>query len=147
MEKGENIEIIRHYCSFEEKVAEAKTDDVLEKVKENFMEIMEIFEYAGDGMVVIDKFGRLILANRKYEEITGYKRENFLGKSIISIIHERYRPKFVKLFLKVLSGERVRGELRIINKYGKTVPIEFSSVPIRENGEISGICWRRCNSH
>jgi len=105
MEKGENIEIIRHYCSFEEKVAETETDDVLEKVKENFM---EIFEYAGDGIVVIDKFGRLILANRKCEEITGYKRENFLGKSIISIIHERHRPKFVRLFLKVLSGERVR---------------------------------------
>ncbi|MCD6243110.1 PAS domain S-box protein [Candidatus Bathyarchaeota archaeon] len=135
MEKGENIEIIRHYFSFEEKVAETETDDVLEKVKENFM---EIFEHAGDGIVVIDKFGRLILANRKCEEITGYKRENFLGKSIISIIHERHRPKFVKLFLKVLSGERVRGELRIINKYGKTVPIEFSSVPIRENGEIIG---------
>ena len=135
MEKEENIEITKYYCSLEEKVAEAKTDDLLEKVKENFM---EIFEYAGDGIVVIDKFGRLILANRKCEEITGYKRENFLGKSIISVIHERHRPKFVKLFLKVLSGERVRGELRIINKYGKTVPVEFSSVPIRENGEIIG---------
>jgi len=143
MEKEEIIEITK-YCSLEEKVAEAKTDDLLKKVKENFM---EIFEYAGDGIVVIDKFGRLILANRKCEEITGYKRENFLGKSIISVIHEGHRPKFVKLFIKVLSGERVRGELRIINKYGKTVPIEFSSVPIRENGEISGICWRRCNSH
>ena len=135
MEKEENIEITKYYCSFEEEVAETKTDDLLKKVKENFM---EIFEYAGDGIVVIDKLGRLILANRKCEEITGYKRENFLGKSIISVIHERHRPKFVKLFLKVLSGERVRGELRIINKYGKTVPIEFSSVPIRENGEIIG---------
>ena len=135
MEKEENIEITKYYCSFEEKVAETKTDDLLKKVKENFM---EIFEYAGDGIVVIDKFGRLILANRKCEEITGYKRENFLGNSIISVIHERHRPKFVKLFLKVLSGERVRGELRIINKYGKTVPVEFSSVPIRENGEIIG---------
>ena len=134
MEKEENIELTKYYCSFEE-VAETKTDDLLKKVKENFM---EIFEYAGDGIVVIDKFGRLILANRKCEEITGYKRENFLGKSIISVIHERHRPKFVKLFLKVLSGERVRGELRIINKYGKTVPVEFSSVPIRENGEIIG---------
>ncbi len=135
MEKEENIEITKYYCSLEEEVVEAKTDDLLKKVKENFM---EIFEYAGDGIVVIDKFGRLILANRKCEEITGYKRENFLGKSIISVIHERHRPKFVKLFLKVLSGERVRGELRIINKYGKTVPVEFSSVPIRENGEIIG---------
>jgi len=134
MEKEENIEIAK-YCGFEEKVAETKTDDLLKKVKENFM---EIFEYAGDGIVVIDKFGRLILANRKCEEITGYKREDFLDKSIISIIHERHRPKFVKLFLKVLSGKRVRGELRIINKYGKTVPIEFSSVPIRENGKIIG---------
>jgi len=135
MEKEENIEITKYYCSFEEKVAETKTDDLLKKVKENFM---EIFEYAGDGIVVIDKLGRLILANRKCEEITGYKRENFLGNSIISVIHERHRPKFVKLFIKVLSGERVRGELRIINKYGKTVPVEFSSVPIRENGEIIG---------
>ena len=33
MEKEENIELTKYYCSFEEEVVEAKTDDLLKKLK------------------------------------------------------------------------------------------------------------------
>lgn len=42
--------------------------------------LSEVFETLRDGLIILDKKGRIVLMNRAAEEITGYRRDEAIGK-------------------------------------------------------------------
>jgi PAS domain S-box-containing protein len=55
-------------------------DTTIEKLLKNPQFLPEMFETMRDGLMVIDNEGNVVLFNRAAEEITGYKKEEVIGK-------------------------------------------------------------------
>jgi len=55
-------------------------DTMIEKLLKNPQFLPEMFETMRDGLMVIDNEGNVVLFNRAAEEITGYKKEEVIGK-------------------------------------------------------------------
>ena len=111
-----------------------------EKLKRAEEKYWNLFENAGDGIIIFDKSGRIIAANRKCEEITGFKREDYIGKSFKKLVStKRFTKKALKAYNDLLKGKSVRIELEIKNARKKEIIVELSSVPLREKGKIVGM--------
>lgn len=96
-----------------------------------FAEAFEcLFENASDAIYIIDKHGNFVAVNRKAEELTGFKRENFIGKSFRNIIPLKSLPKAVDGFLDVIRGKEVKLELELKTAYKKRILVEVTSKPL-----------------
>jgi len=73
----EIIEIVRDIT--EEKLLEEKLRIAEEKYE-------TLFESAGDGIFILDQRGRFVAANKKCEEMTGLKRDDYIGKSFRIVV-------------------------------------------------------------
>ena len=97
-----------------------------------------LFENASDAIYVLDTRGNFLTVNRKAEELTGFKREDFVGKPFRKIIPLKSLPKAIGGFLSVVRGKSIRLELELKTAAKKTVPVEVTSAPLIINGKMVG---------
>ena len=101
-----------------------------------------VFESAGDIMMLIDKKGRIIDINGKSVEISGYSKEDVLGKHIrvLSKILTKKSLRTVTInFLKRIVGFNIPPyEIELIKKDGELLTFEVSAQPIKKDGKIIG---------
>ena len=97
-----------------------------------------LFENASDAIYILDKNGNFAAVNRKAEELTGFKREDFVGKSFRKIIPLKSLPEAIKGFLDVVRGKEVKIELELKTATKKTVLAEVTSTPLIVKGKIVG---------
>ncbi|MFQ6073322.1 MAG: PAS domain S-box protein, partial [Methanosarcinales archaeon] len=99
-----------------------------------------ILENANDIIYVLDKNGNFTFLNKKAEEITGYKREEFIGRPFTELLAPEYVECSINRFKKIIQGDLIESsELEIITKSGKRVYLELNAIPIKENGKIVGV--------
>lgn len=125
----EIIEIVRDIT--EEKLLEEKLRIAEEKYE-------TLFESAGDGIFILDQRGRFVAANKKCEEMTGLKRDDYIGKSFRIVVSPKDYPKALKHYRDVLKGKSVRLELEIKHAKKGKIPVELTAVPLRKCGKIIG---------
>ena len=101
-----------------------------------------ILETCPDGIIGNDKKGNIFLFNTGAEQITGYSREEVIGK--INVV-DIYPPGFAREVKKALfspeQGEpgRLLGyESRVLARTGRVVPIRLSATLIYDHGEEVG---------
>lgn len=105
----------------------------------SFAEAFELlFENASDAIYILDKHGNFVAINRKAEELTGFKREDWIGKSFRKIVPAKSLPKAIKEFLNVIKGKSIRFELELKTNFKKTVLAEVTLKPLIINGKIVG---------
>jgi two-component system sporulation sensor kinase A len=97
-----------------------------------------LFENASDAIYILDKNGNFVTVNRKAEELTGFRREDFIGKSFKKIIPLKSLPKAIRGFLDVVRGKEIRLELELKTATKKTVLAEVTSTPLTIKGKIVG---------
>ena len=97
-----------------------------------------LFENASDAIYILDMRGNFVAINRKAEELTGFRREDFIGKSFRKIISSRSLPKAIKGFWNVVRGKEVRFELEIKTAAKKTILVEVTSRPFISQGMTVG---------
>ena len=97
-----------------------------------------LFENASDAIYILDKKGNFVTVNRKAEELTGFKREDFEGKSFRKVIALKSLPKAISVFLDVIRGKEVRLELELKTASKKTVLADITSKPLIIKGKIVG---------
>jgi PAS domain S-box-containing protein len=54
-----------------------------------------LLESAPDGIVVVDRSGRIVIVNNQTERIFGYSRENLIGRSIELLVPDRHKDVHV----------------------------------------------------
>ncbi len=97
-----------------------------------------LFENASDAIYILDTRGNFVAVNSKAEELTGFKREEFIGESFRKIIPAKSYLKAVRGFLDVIRGKPIRLELELKTAAKKTVLVEVTSTPFISDGKTVG---------
>ena len=120
----------------------SKPDDELAHVKRQNELILEA---AGEGIYGLDSDGNITFANPAAIEMLGWEAESLIGRSMHGLLHHK-RPdgsSFPKeqcpIFGAVTYGRVHHAKDDIFErKDGSHLPVEYTSTPIRENGELTG---------
>ena len=97
-----------------------------------------LFEYANEGIIVIDDTGTIVMSNPSCEHLFGYKPGELIGQKVEILIpkkfsnHTTHREKYIK-------NPHPRSMGIGMDLYGKTkegieIPIEISLSPFKNNG-------------
>jgi PAS domain S-box-containing protein len=97
-------------------------------------------EQAADGIVITDKSGKIQFVNPAFTAMTGYAREEAVGRNPRMLKSDRQSPAFYeKLWSTILSGHVWQGEVCNLRKDGSLYDEEMRIAPILgADGSISG---------
>jgi len=95
-----------------------------------------LLESAPDAMVIVNKFGQIILVNAQTEKLFGYNRSEITGEDVEILIPDKYRTRHVDLrkgyFSEPVTREMGAGlELFGRRKDGSEFPVEVSLSPLK----------------
>jgi PAS domain S-box-containing protein len=95
-----------------------------------------LFETAPDAMIVVDRGGRIALANPQAERLFGYESGTLAGQLVEVLLPEGLREAHVRYRDGYMSRPHVRPmgagyELMGIRRGGETFPVEIGLSPIR----------------
>ncbi|MBU0473537.1 MAG: PAS domain S-box protein [Bacteroidetes bacterium] len=118
---------------FRDVTAEYQMQKSLAKSEERYARLSSL-TYEG---IVIHNGGLVIDANKAIEEISGYCREELLGKNVIQmVIPQKYHEVVIK---NMKSDFVLPYEVEVIRKDGTILPIEIESRKIEFDGEKKNI--------
>jgi PAS domain S-box-containing protein len=86
-----------------------------------------LFDYATDGIVVMDRDGIIVNVNNKTCEMHGYSKEELIGISIWQLEAESDPDISQDRMKRILAGESVVFETTQLKKDGTHIPLEISS--------------------
>ncbi|MEW6215784.1 MAG: PAS domain S-box protein, partial [Nitrospirota bacterium] len=112
---------------------------VQERTKElNKSELMfrSLFEYATDGVMILDRDGKIINVNQRACEIHGFDRGSLIGTNIKLLEAEENMPVFKERMERILNGESLLFETQHYRKDGSKVSLEVSTKAIEVEGNI-----------
>ena len=115
----------------ERKQAEEKLQD-----SEEYLKIL--FDYAPDAYYINDLKGNFIDGNKAAERLTGYKREELIGKSFLKLklLSLADIPKAAKLLVKNLRGQPTGSDEFVLNRKDNTkVTVEICTYPVKIKGK------------
>jgi len=112
-----------------------KSREALENSEERYRTLVE---QSNDMIWAIDTNGNLTYANRRCEEVTGFRFSDWEGKSFIPLIPEEHLPPTMEIFHALIKGESRQYELYLKTSEGDKKLIYANSVPVLRAGEING---------
>ncbi|HEY3026127.1 MAG TPA: PAS domain S-box protein [Pyrinomonadaceae bacterium] len=106
-----------------------------DQLRESEERYRELFENAKETIYVHDLDGRYTSVNRAAEKLSGYTREEILGKTFLDFIAPEYVEDVREhLCQKLVTHGETSYETEFIARNGRHVPVEVSSRLIYENG-------------
>ncbi len=122
----------------------------LEKIKnvndlyKEFVKAESIMDLSDVMYVAVDTKGKVIFANNKVSEITGWSRNDIVGKELFpQFLSSEIKDKIISNFKRTLTGEKELSkysEVPIITKNGKKKIISWYNKLVKNNeGEIIAI--------
>ena len=104
-----------------------------------------ILHAAGEGIYGLDRESRTTFINPAVTQMLGWTSEDIVGHDMHDIIHHTksdgspYPPEECPIYTAFRDGKvhNVGGE-HFWRKDGTPLPVEYTSTPIRENGELTG---------
>jgi PAS domain S-box-containing protein len=94
-----------------------------------------LIEDANEIIAITDAQGVISLVNKKVEEVSGYSREELMGKNVLIIAHPDDKDKYIRFWKDTLEGLRPSYELRGLTKSGDVKHLMVSGSAIKRNGE------------
>jgi len=113
-------------------------EELIKKFKEAEERLKILFDYAPNAYYISDLKGNFIDGNKAAERLTGYKREELIGKSFLKLklLSLADIPKAAKLLVKNLRGYPTGPDEFVLNrKDNSKVVVEISTYPIKIKGK------------
>ncbi|UCH77707.1 MAG: PAS domain S-box protein [Candidatus Coatesbacteria bacterium] len=136
------VEVSAHLFEFREKptvisivrdITERKNAE--EALRESEEKYREFVEQARDGIVIVTE-GEYAFANEHFARMSGYAKEELLGRSILELVPERSREDIAARYREGLqhgfTNETV--EAVVLTRDGREVPVETNPAPIKFEG-------------
>jgi len=121
---------------------ERAVQDAHHAIRQSETDLRAIFESTTDGFVLLDANNCIRQFNPQAEEYIRFNRlpEHFVtGRDIMTYLPEQLRDEFLRLLLRVHSGETIEYE-RQYRYDEKEAWVHYSLNPVRADDQISGIC-------
>jgi PAS domain S-box-containing protein len=93
-----------------------------------------IFNAAAESMVLRDADFRIVDVNPAYEQMSGRRREDVLGRDVLTMSPPEMNEEVRRLHQRALAGETVVFESRARRNNGERFHIETRGVPIEHEG-------------
>lgn len=91
----------------------------------------EILEHANHAIIVTDTHHRVLVWNRRAEELYGFRREEATGRNLLDlIVPKRCRGKAARTVEALDGGGSFSGEFVLATKDGRKIPVRVSIWPI-----------------
>ncbi len=112
-----------------------------QELKESEERYRSLAESTQDLIALHDMGGIIQYVNQAVINISGYTREEIIGKSILMFVPRKYRRLIYERHAKRLSGYLgiEQYETDFINKFGTFIPVQVTSTPIVKDGKIVSI--------
>jgi len=124
-------------CNIRDISESKKAEASLKESEENYR---ILFDNAPDLIIVFNSKGNLLDLNKKFEEESGYSREEMIGKNVFTsgVLTEASVNMSMLYFEKILAEKkRVLFEVEGVTKDGIKISYELMAVPIKEkDGKI-----------
>ena len=114
--------------------------EMAEQLAKSQQQYKSLFEYSPDIVYMLDLNGTITNLNPHFDLITGFKREEMIGRNVTQLLPKNYK-KFVPHFIQSVAEEvkPIMYEIKIPHRNGTSMILQCTSVPIIVNGKISGI--------
>jgi PAS domain S-box-containing protein len=110
-----------------------------ETLRQSEEKLKVYLESGPDGVYLIDLKGRFLYGNKKAEEIIGLEREQLIGKSFLALdlLSAKHLIKAGKLLALNMMGKSTGpDEFELRRRDGRSVWVEISTTPIKQDGEV-----------
>jgi PAS domain S-box-containing protein len=101
-----------------------------------------IFESANDSILFIDKKGEIVDFNDRLLEISGYQRDELIGKSIRTMarmVTPKSLATIVSNFVKRMAGFHVSPyEVDMVKNNGELLSVEINARPLKNGNKVIG---------
>jgi PAS domain S-box-containing protein len=131
-EKGNAIGILGIFWDITER------RQIEEALKESEERYRTIIEYSNDMVWTLDTQGRFLFFNKRSEEITGFKLEDWQGKSFAPLIEKNDLTKVIEVFHKTLGGEPAQYEVSVAKENGIKIILLVNTAPIYSKEKVVG---------
>ena len=107
------------------------------EVSERERQFHDLLESAPEAMIVVDDQGRIMMTNRRCEEIFGYEKSALLGSRLDMLLPEKVRLRHDQYFKDYQSAPKVRNlggtdqNLLARHSDGHLFPVEIALSPIK----------------
>jgi two-component system NtrC family sensor kinase len=102
-----------------------------------------IFQSANDIILLMDIYGVIVDVNARLTEVSGYERNDLIGKPVkamINIVSETNLVLVSENLKKTLEGsEGVTYQVEMLKKDRQAIVMEINSVPIKKDGKTVGV--------
>ncbi len=124
--------------SMAEDITERKR--VEEELQRSEHRYRSLVESARDAIITITPKGTFTSLNRAFETLTGWNREDWIGKTFSDLFHPDDAKVVLQLFRQALEGMTPQvQEFRMRTKSGDYLLAEMMITPQMENGKIVGV--------
>lgn len=116
--------------------------DAENEIREKGKEYKELFNSSPDAIVVLDMKGKIISCNRANKVLTGYKKDELIGKHFtkLNLFSAKELPKYMKMFYALLSGKSKKPfRVSMTRKDGKRMAIGVRVGRIKKGNRLYGV--------
>ncbi len=98
-----------------------------------------LVDTASEGIWILDRIGRITFTNPRITEMLGFNPEQLKGMTLLDLVPEEDRSSIVDTLQRHRRGLSVRGTRQLLNVKGGLVPVQMSSSPLMDKGEVASI--------